>query len=68
MEHVVLKVIGMSCDNCVKAVRRALGVFEGYEGAKIDLATGSVEIEYDAPATIGGFIAAIEDAGYTVQR
>ncbi len=68
METVVLKVKGMSCENCVKAVRRAINIFEGYEDSKIDLATGTVEIEYDSPASVGGFIAAIEAEGYTVEK
>lgn len=68
METVVLKVKGMSCEHCVKAIRSAINIFEGYESSKIDLAAGTVEIEYDAPATVSGFIAAIEDAGYTVEK
>ena len=68
METVVLKVKGMSCENCKKAITRAINIFEGYESSKIDLEKGIVEIEFDAPATVSGFIAAIEDAGYTVEK
>ncbi len=68
MDTLVLKVNGMSCENCAKAVRRAVSVFEGYERAKVDLETGTVEIQYEAPATESGFIAAIENEGYTVEK
>ncbi|MBQ9989303.1 MAG: heavy-metal-associated domain-containing protein [Clostridia bacterium] len=66
--NVVLKVNGMECEACGKKIRRALGMFEGYEGAKVDLEKGEVSINYEAPATVGVLIAAIEDAGYTVEQ
>ncbi len=68
METIVLKVNGMSCEHCAKAIRRALSVFEGYEHSKVDIDAGTVEIEYDAPASVSGFIAAIEAEGYTVEQ
>jgi len=68
METVVLNVKGMTCENCAKAIRRALSLFEGYERAKVDVEAGTVEIHYEAPASVSGFIAAIEDAGYSVEK
>ena len=68
MESIVLKVKGMSCDQCAKKVRRAVNVFEGYESAKVDVEKGEVTIEFEPPATVNGFIAAIEGAGFTVEK
>ena len=58
MESIVLKVSGMSCDQCAKNVRRAVN----------DLEKGEVTIEFEPPATVNGFIAAIEGAGFTVEK
>lgn len=67
-ENIVLKVNGMSCEHCAKTIRRAINVFEGYEKSNVDVDAGTVEIEFDAPATKSGFIAAIENAGYSVEQ
>ena len=51
MQSVVLKVDGMSCEHCVKAVTTAVGSLEGVAKVAVDLAAKSVEVEFD-PATM----------------
>ena len=57
---------GMGCEHCVTAVRDALATLDGVtvESAAIGHAT----VAYDADTTPRtALVAAIEDAGYTVQ-
>lgn len=63
MEKATLKVDGMSCGHCVKAVQQAIA---GVEGAKIEqLAIGSATVSFDpAKTNIGALIDAVADAGY----
>jgi copper chaperone CopZ len=68
MENVVIKVKNIKDEEGAKQIRRALMMFEGYERAKVDVAAGTVEIEFDLPATVSGFIAGIENAGFEVEK
>lgn len=65
MKNETLTIEGMSCDHCVRAVRRALEQTPGVEVR--DVTIGSAEIGYDPatvdPATIAD---AIEEEGYRV--
>ena len=66
MEKKTLKVEGMSCEHCVKAVTEALDDLSGVKQVKVDLKGASASFEFD-PAKIGlkEIEAAIVDAGYT---
>ena len=44
MEQVTLKVNGMSCGHCVKAVEGSVGELEGVNSVKVDLASGTVAV------------------------
>ena len=73
MKKDVLKVKGMSCEHCVKAVNGALSALSGLADVKVDLKAGTVSFSYDPSATpLAAIKAAIIDAGYdivgTVQR
>ena len=65
MNNETLIIEGMSCDHCVRAVRRAL---EETSGVVVrDVTIGSAEIEYDPTTVDSETIAdAIEEEGYTV--
>jgi copper chaperone len=67
MEHLKLTVTGMSCMGCVNSVKNLLGALPGVGQIDIDLASGQVEVEYNAdqvqPAQLR---LAIEDGGYGV--
>ncbi|MDP4096039.1 copper ion binding protein [Paenibacillus sp. P96] len=65
MTQVTLNVEGMSCNHCVKAVEGAVQNAGGT--AKVDLASKTVEIEFEeSKATLKAIKEAIEDQGYDV--
>jgi copper chaperone len=67
MENVVLQVEGMSCEHCVKAVTGAAGGLAGVSGVSVDLAGGTVSLEYDPAVTpLARIKSEIEDQGYDV--
>jgi copper chaperone CopZ len=57
-----LRIEGMSCQHCVRAVFTALTPVEGIQSA--DVAIGSAVIEHDGRATAEVLRAAIAVAGY----
>lgn len=61
----VLKVEGMSCSHCERAVRTAVGDAAPGAEVAVDLGGGEVRVGHGDPAAI---IAAIEAAGYGVRR
>ena len=65
MEHVTLKIEGMSCNHCVNAVR---GRLSETPGVKVeDVKIGAATIDYDPSATnLEQIEDAIADEGYTV--
>ncbi|MGF7029920.1 copper chaperone [Paenibacillus mucilaginosus] len=65
MQNVQLKVEGMSCDHCVRAIEGALK--EVGATGKVDLASGSVSVQYDeGKLKLEQIKEAIEDQGYDV--
>jgi len=64
---VTLKVEGMSCGHCEKAVTEALSSLRDVNDVKVDLASGNVAIDYDEEKlTIPQLTEVIEDQGYDV--
>jgi len=64
-----LAITGMDCDHCVAHVTEALNGVPGVIGARVDLASGQAEVEYDsARASLGQMERAVEDAGYGIAR
>jgi copper chaperone CopZ len=62
---VKLKVGGMSCGGCVKAVERALKSTAGVADAVVDLAAGSAEIKLaDMSLDPNRLVLAVKAAGY----
>lgn len=67
MEKVTLKVDGMSCGHCVKAVEKALTTVQGVSLEQ--LAIGSATVSFDPTrTTVGALIDAVADAGYDAQE
>lgn len=64
MQHLALKIDGMSCGHCVARVEKALSRLDGVHVGRVEV--GSAEIDYD-PARIPfeRIREAIDDAGYT---
>ena len=67
MDKIIIKVGGMSCEHCVRAVKEALESLEGVSAAQVDLTGGTAAVEYDA-AVVGldAMKAAIEQEDYEV--
>lgn len=67
MAKTVIRVEGMSCEHCVKAVTTAVGGLPGVKAVAVDLKGKTVTVEYDeTKATIDRMKAEIEDQGYDV--
>jgi copper chaperone len=67
MERTVVKVNGMSCEHCVKAVSMAAEALAGVKKAAVDLKGGTVTLEYDPEKTaLDAIKAAISEEGYEV--
>lgn len=65
MNHVILKVEGMSCMHCVNSVEAAVKQVGGV--AKVDLANKTVAIQYnEAIVSLATIKHAIEEQGYDI--
>ncbi len=66
MLKIKLKISGMGCANCEKAIEKALMALKGVKSVKADAATGTAEVEaevLDRPL----IYKAVEDAGYELK-
>ncbi len=59
-----VRVEGMTCQHCVRAVFTALAAVDGI--ARADVRIGSVEIEHDGTVTVEAVRSAIAVAGYSI--
>ena len=59
-----VRVEGMSCQHCVRAVFTALNAVQGVTRAEV--AIGAVEVEHDGAVTVDQLREAIAVAGYRV--
>ena len=65
MEKTIIRVDGMSCEHCVKAVTKAVKALSGIGGVSIDLEAGTVTVEHDpALSPLDKIRSAIEELGY----
>jgi copper chaperone len=58
-----LSVPDISCGHCQRTIEAALGHLPGVRAAAVDVATRTVRVSYDEPATIRDVLA---DEGYDV--
>jgi copper ion binding protein len=64
MEHLSIKIDGMSCGHCVARVEKALKRLDGVNVIRVDI--GAADVTYDPAKTPFARIReAIDDAGYT---
>jgi copper chaperone len=64
MNHLTLKIDGMSCGHCVARVEKTLSKLDGVNVQRVDV--GSAEIDYDSNrAPFARIREALDDAGYT---
>lgn len=67
MEQTILKVDGMSCEHCVKAITKAVGALPGIENVSVDLNGKAVTVTYDpTQSPLDTIKAEIDDQGYEI--
>ena len=67
MEKATIKIEGMSCEHCVRAVTEAIGGITGVSEVSVDLKSATATFNLDAAKTQLELIkAAIIEEGYTV--
>ncbi len=67
MQKITLKVDGMSCGHCVKAVEGSVGDLNGVVNVKVHLENGTVDIEYNSnDVSLDKIKETIDDQGYDV--
>ncbi|PXV91062.1 copper chaperone [Lachnotalea glycerini] len=63
----VIKVDGMACDHCVKAITNALKALPGIGSVVVDLKAGTVAVEYDSSQSkLDQIKSEIEEQGYDI--
>ncbi|OCA92230.1 copper chaperone CopZ [Pseudobacillus wudalianchiensis] len=68
MKTITLKVSGMSCGHCVKAVEGSVGELPGVDSVKVALENGEVQVQYDADkVSLDKIKETIDDQGYDVE-
>lgn len=63
-----LRITGMTCNNCVRHVDRALRAVPGVSQVDVSLPEGRADVVHDDAATLAQLVAAVESAGYDVSR
>ena len=66
MAKTVLKVEGMSCEHCVRAVKGAVGGLEGVTTVEVDLKDKTVTVEHSEAVPVDRIKDEIEEQGYDV--
>jgi copper chaperone len=67
MENIVIGIVGMSCQNCVKGIAAVLQALPGVERVEVSLAAGQASVTFDAGRlTVAQLRDAIESAGFDV--
>lgn len=65
MEQATLKVTGMTCQGCVRSVKRVLEAVPGVAGAEVSLERNEAVVAFDpARAQPEQLVAAVARAGY----
>jgi copper chaperone len=59
-------VTGMTCDHCAAAVREEVGKIDGVSQVDVELASGLVTVESEAPLDPAAVATAVDEAGYEV--
>jgi copper chaperone CopZ len=65
MAETIVRIDGMTCDNCVQLVRNSLTNVAGVLEAEVSLDDNRARVKYDTNATdLNVLYRAVEDAGY----
>jgi len=67
MRQKILKIKGMSCASCAKAIENSVGKLNGVSSASVNLASEKLNVKFDENVTnIANIIEAVKKAGYDV--
>ena len=67
MRHTTLKVQGMTCQHCVKAIEKSVGKLAGVTEVAVNLANAQVDVHFDERQSDEAAIkAVIQEEGYEV--
>lgn len=66
MEQSILNVDGMSCEHCVKAIKKAVGSLPGVSNVSVDLKGKTVTVEHDQALSLDKIKYEIEEQGYDI--
>lgn len=68
MENITLNVQGMSCGHCVKSIEGSVGELKGVSNVKVNLESGTVEVNYNSnEVSLEKIKETIDDQGYDVK-
>ncbi len=62
-----IKILGMSCEHCVRAVTKVLSSIDGLEDVRVDLSRGEASFNEKKPQDPAVIISALKKAGYEVR-
>ena len=65
MATAIFTATGMTCQHCVASVTKEVSELTHITSVAVDLATGTVTVESDAPIPADEVITAIDRAGYS---
>ena len=57
---------GMTCGHCVGTVTGEVAKLRGVRDVQVELSTGAVTVDSDAPLDVAVVAAAVDEAGYEV--
>lgn len=66
MSNIQLKITGMTCEHCVRAVARALEGVPGVDKVNVTLETGEAVVH--GKVDTAALITAVEEEGYKAER
>ena len=67
VDHVTLKVEGMSCGHCVKSIENSVSAISGVDKVEVQLDSGIVNVEFNNDVVVVEQITnTIEEQGYTI--
>lgn len=65
---ITLKVEGMSCGHCVRAVTNALSEVTGVQSVEVSLEKGQAVIQADDGTEVGRLIEVVNEEGYSASQ
>ncbi|MEV4715042.1 cation transporter [Micromonospora sp. NPDC049374] len=64
MTTAIYQVKGMTCGHCVSSVSTEISGIAGVRDVQVDLASGQVTVDSEAPLDPAAVAAAVDEAGY----